>query len=236
MERLDKFLSNRTNLSRKDAKSAVLSGKVTMGNTVIRNPEEKVSENSEIFFDGKKICGEKFIYLVLHKPKGYVSATEDKSDPTVLELVPPELFRSGLFPAGRLDKNTTGLMILTDDGDFAHRILSPKKHVPKSYAVVLDIPVTEEMKIGFEKGVMLSDGVCKAAGLQITGKNTAVVTLSEGRYHQIKRMFGCFGAKVMELHRLSMGGFSLPDDLMEGCCRILTEEERTLIEKGGQNL
>ena len=179
MERLDKFLSNRTNLSRKDAKSAVLSGKVTVGNTVIRNPEEKVSENDEIFLDGKKISSEKFTYLVLHKPKGYVSATEDKSDPTVLELVPPELFRSGLFPAGRLDKDTTGLMILTDDGDFAHRILSPKKHVPKSYAVVLDIPVTEEMKSGFEKGVSLNDGVCKAAGLQITGERSAVVTLSE---------------------------------------------------------
>lgn len=236
MERLDKFLSNRTNLSRKDAKSAVLSGKVAVGNTVIKNPEEKVSENDEIFLDGKKIGGEKFTYLVLHKPKGYVSATEDKSDPTVLELVPPELFRSGLFPAGRLDKDTTGLMILTDDGDFAHRILSPKKHVPKSYAVVLDIPVTEEMKSGFEKGVSLNDGVCKAAGLQITGERSAVVTLSEGRYHQIKRMFGCFGAKVTKLHRLSMGGFFLPDNLTEGCCRILTEEERILIEKGGQNL
>ena len=236
MERLDKFLSNRTNLSRKDAKSAVLSGKVTVGNTVIKNPEEKISENDEIFLDGKKIGGEKFTYLVLHKPKGYVSATEDKSDPTVLELVPPELFRIGLFPAGRLDKDTTGLMILTDDGDFAHRILSPKKHVPKSYAVVLDIPVTEEMKNGFEKGVVLNDGVCKAAGLRITGERSAVVTLSEGRYHQIKRMFGCFGAKVTKLHRLSMGGFFLPDDLTEGCCPILTEEERILIEKGGQNL
>ena len=235
MERLDKLLANRTDLSRKDAKSAILSGKVTVGSVTVRNPEEKVSEEDEIFLDGKKISGEKFVYLVLHKPKGYVSATEDRSDPTVLELVPPELFRSGLFPAGRLDKDTTGLMILTDDGDFAHRILSPKKHVPKSYAVVLDIPVTEEMKSGFEKGVMLKDGVCKAAGLQITGENSAVVTLSEGRYHQIKRMFGCFGAKVVELHRLSMGGFFLPEDLPEGCCRSLTEEERNLVEKGGKN-
>lgn len=149
----------------------------------------------------------------------------------MLELVPPELFRKGLFPAGRLDKDTTGLMIITDDGDFAHRILSPKKHVKKSYAVTLDIPVTEEMKEAFESGVSLSDGVCKPAGLDIAKKYQCTVTLFEGRYHQIKRMFGCFGAKVTELHRLSMGGFVLPKNLPEGKCRELSSEEIYLIEK-----
>lgn len=231
MERLDKILSNRTNLSRKDAKSAIFSGRVLVNSVCVRNPDEKLTDSDEIILDGRKISEDRHLYLVLHKPKGYVSATEDGKDKTVLELVPPELFRPGLFPAGRLDKDTTGLMILTDDGDFAHRILSPRKHVPKSYAVTLDLPVTEEMRIGFEKGVLLNDGVCKAASLLKTGEQTAIVTLSEGRYHQIKRMFGCFGAKVLELHRLSMGGFSLPDDLPEGACRPLSPDELVQIEK-----
>lgn len=230
MERLDKMISSRTGLSRKDAKSEISSGKVKINGSVIRSPEYKVSENDEILLGERKINGKAHSYLVLHKPKGYVSATEDPDQPTVLELVPEELMRNGLFPAGRLDKNTTGLMIITDDGDFAHRILSPKKHVPKKYAVTLDIPVTEEMKNGFAEGIMLSDGICKTAKLIKTGEYTCDVTISEGRYHQIKRMFGCYKAEVVELHRLSMGGFFLPEDLPEGKCRELTEEEISLIE------
>lgn len=230
MERLDKIISNRTGISRKDAKSAISSGKVTVSGNVIRSSDYKVGENEEIILDGKKISGNAHVYIVLNKPKGYVSATEDPQQKTVIELVPPELFRNGIFPAGRLDKDTTGLMIITDDGDFAHRILAPKKHVPKKYAVTLDLPVTEEMKIGFEKGIELSDGICKSAKLFKTGEYTCEVTLSEGRYHQIKRMFGCFGAKVTELHRLSMGGFSLPENLLPGECRELSEKELALIE------
>ena len=230
MERLDKIISNRTGISRKDAKSAISSGKVTVSGNVIRSSDYKVGENEEIILDGKKISGNAHVYIVLNKPKGYVSATEDPQQKTVIELVPPELFRNGIFPAGRLDKDTTGLMIITDDGDFAHRILAPKKHVPKKYAVTLDLPVTEEMKIGFENGIELSDGICKSAKLFKTGEYTCEVTLSEGRYHQIKRMFGCFGAKVTELHRLSMGGFSLPENLLPGECRELSEKELALIE------
>ena len=230
MERLDKIISNRTGISRKDAKSAISSGKVTVSGNVIRSSDYKVGENEEIILDGKKISGNAHVYIVLNKPKGYVSATEDPQQKTVTELVPPELFRNGIFPAGRLDKDTTGLMIITDDGDFAHRILAPKKHVPKKYAVTLDLPVTEEMKIGFENGIELSDGICKSAKLFKTGEYTCEVTLSEGRYHQIKRMFGCFGAKVTELHRLSMGGFSLPENLLPGECRELSEKELALIE------
>lgn len=230
MERLDKIISSRTGLSRKEAKSAVSSGKVTVNGETVRSSDYKAAETDEIFFDGKRINGKTHTYLVLNKPKGYVSATEDPDQKTVLELVPPDLMRSGLFPAGRLDKDTTGLMIITDDGDFAHRILSPRKHVSKKYAVTIDLPVTEEMAVAFEKGVMLSDGVCKTAKLEKTGEHTSLVTLSEGRYHQIKRMFGCFGAKVTELKRLSMGGFSLPEDLAEGECRELSEKETALIE------
>ena len=218
-------------MSRKDAKTAVSHGKVTVNGAVVKLSDHKVSENDEIFLNGNKISKNKHIYIVLNKPQGYVSATEDESQHTVLELVPPELFRKGLFPAGRLDKDTTGLMIITDDGDFAHRILSPKKHVRKSYAVTLDIPVTAEMKETFEKGVAISDGVCKPAGLAFGGKCDCTVTLFEGRYHQIKRMFGCFGAKVTALKRISIGGFSLPENLPEGQCRELDESELDLIEK-----
>ena len=231
MERLDKIISNRTGISRKDAKAAISSGKVTVSGNIIRSSDFKVSENDEIFLEGKKISGNAHIYIVLNKPKGYVSATEDPEQKTVIELVPPELFRNGIFPAGRLDKDTTGLTIITDDGDFAHRILAPRKHVPKKYAVTIDLPVTEEMAEGFENGIELSDGICKSAKLFKTGEYTCEVTLSEGRYHQIKRMFGCFGAKVTELHRLSMGGFSLPENLLPGECRELTENELSLIER-----
>ena len=231
MERLDKIISNRTGISRKDAKAAISSGKVTVSGNIIRSSDFKVSENDEIFLEGKKVSGNAHIYIVLNKPKGYVSATEDPEQKTVIELVPPELFRNGIFPAGRLDKDTTGLMIITDDGDFAHRILAPRKHVPKKYAVTIDLPVTEEMAEGFENGIELSDGICKSAKLFKTGEYTCEVTLSEGRYHQIKRMFGCFGAKVTELHRLSMGGFSLPENLLPGECRELTENELSLIER-----
>ena len=231
MERLDKIISNRTGISRKDAKAAISSGKVTVSGNIIRSSDFKVSENDEIFLEGKKISGNAHIYIVLNKPKGYVSATEDPEQKTVIELVPPELFRNGIFPAGRLDKDTTGLMIITDDGDFAHRILAPRKHVPKKYAVTIDLPVTEQMREDFENGIELSDGICKSAKLFKTGEYTCEVTLSEGRYHQIKRMFGCFGAKVTELHRLSMGGFSLPENLLPGECRELTEDELSLIER-----
>ncbi len=230
MERLDKIISNRTGISRKDAKAAISSGKVSVSGNIVRSSDFKVSENDEIFLEGNKISGKAHIYIVLNKPKGYVSATEDPEQKTVIELVPPELFRNGIFPAGRLDKDTTGLMIITDDGDFAHRILAPKKHVPKKYSVTIDLPVTEKMEQGFENGIELSDGICKSAKLFKTGEYTCEVTLSEGRYHQIKRMFGCFGAKVTELHRLSMGGFSLPEDLLPGECRELSEKELSLIE------
>ena len=230
MERLDKIISSRTGLSRKEAKAAISGGKVFVNGKIVRSSELKVGENDEIFLGCNKISEKAHLYIVLNKPQGYVSATEDQKQKTVLELVPEDLSRSGLFPAGRLDKDTTGLMIITDDGDFAHRILSPKKHVPKKYAVEIDLPVTAAMEKGFAEGIELSDGICKTAKLEITGEYSCEVTLSEGRYHQIKRMFGCFGAKVTKLHRLSMGGFSLPEDLAEGKCREITEEELALIE------
>lgn len=226
MDRIDKIIASQGLYSRSDVKYLVSRKRVAIDGEVVRSSSQKADpEKNVITIDGKPLTVKKQIYLMLHKPKGYVSATEDKEHQTVLALVPPEWKGRDLFPAGRLDKDTTGLMIITDDGVLAHNILSPRKHVQKVYGVELDIPVTEEMQKGFAAGVELNDGVCKEAKLVITGEKTAEVTLKEGRYHQIKRMFGCYGAKVMELHRIAMGDLYLPDDLAEGECRELTEEE-----------
>lgn len=226
MERIDKIIASQGLYSRSDVKYLVSRKRVAVdGKAVTTSSQKADAEKNVITIDGKPLTVKKQLYLMLHKPKGYVSATEDKKQQTVLALVPPEFKGRDLFPAGRLDKDTTGLMIITDDGVLAHNILSPRKHVQKVYGVELDIPVTEEMQKGFAAGVELNDGLCKAAKLVITGEKTAEVTLSEGRYHQIKRMFGCYGAKVVELHRIAMGDLYLPDDLAEGDCRELTEEE-----------
>ena len=232
MERIDKIIASQGQYSRKEVKALIAKGRIAVDGRVVSSSSEKADPlTTQISIDGKSLAFKRNLYLMLHKPKGYVSATEDREHPTVLELVPQEYRGRDLFPAGRLDRDTTGLMIITDDGVHAHNILAPKKHVPKKYHVRLDIPVTEEMKKGFEEGVALNDGVCKSAGLVRTGEFTAEVTLREGRYHQIKRMFGCFGGEVVELKRLSMGGLKLPEDLEEGQCRELTNEELKLLQQ-----
>ena len=226
MERIDKVLSSQTLYSRKDIKDLIRRKKIIVNNQIISKSDTKINPEKDIVqIDGETIEIKKYIYLMLNKPKGYISATEDRNMPTVLDLVPIEYTHRNLFPAGRLDKDTTGLMIITDDGNFAHNILSPKKHIEKTYNVIIDIPVTNEMVEGFKNGVMLNDGECKTASLEITGNYSATVILTEGRYHQIKRMFGCFGAKVLELQRIKMGNFKLPKDLNEGECREFTESE-----------
>lgn len=231
-ERIDKLIASQGVYSRSDVKYLVNRKRVMVDGAVITSASQKADpELSVITIDGKPLTVKKQLYLMLHKPKGYVSATEDRKQETVLALVPPQWRGRALFPAGRLDKDTTGLMILTDDGVLAHQILSPKKHIPKRYRVELDLPVTEEMQRGFAAGIELKDGVCQAAELTIIGEKIAEVTLREGRYHQIKRMFGCYGAKVVELHRLAMGQLFLPSDLAEGECRELTEEELKLLQQ-----
>ena len=216
MERLDKVISNQTGYSRKDIKELIRKKRVTVNNEIAAKPELKVDPAIDrISVDGQEISVQKFVYLMLNKPKGYISATEDRSQQTVLDLVPKEYL----------------LMLITDDGDFAHNILAPKKHVSKTYNVTIDIPMTEEMVTGFRDGVKLNDGECKAAGLTITGEHTGIVVLTEGRYHQIKRMFGCYGAKVTELERIAMGNLQLPADLEPGQTREFTEEELKLIRE-----
>lgn len=226
MERLDKVISSQLGYSRKEVKELIKRKRVSVNNQLVNVSDYKVNLDTDtISVDNQELTIKKYLYLILNKPKGYVSATTDNKDRTVLDLVPQEYLHRNLFPAGRLDKDTTGLMIITDDGNFAHEILSPKKHIKKTYNVTIDIPVTLEMVDGFEKGVNLNDGECKSAKLEITGTYTAIVTLTEGRYHQIKRMFGCYKAKVLELKRLSMGNLTLPVNLKPGECRELTEKE-----------
>lgn len=229
MKRIDRIISEHTDYSRKDIKKLISKGLVFVNDKEVKHPEDKYEDDISITINGIEIDIRNHVYLVLNKPKGFVSTT-DLNERSVLELVPDEYMTRDLFPAGRLDKDTTGLMIITDDGEFAHNILSPKKHVQKIYEVTLDIPVSEEMKKGFLKGVNLSDGECKSAILDITGEYTCNVTLKEGRYHQIKRMFGCYKAKVVELNRICIGDFYLPKDLKQGEIREITSQELDLIQ------
>lgn len=232
MKRIDNIISMQTEYSRKDAKKLVMQKRVTVNGEVVSKSDVKIDENKDIIsIDGKEINVKEHVYLILNKPTGYISATEDRTQATVLDLIDERYSHRELFPAGRLDKDTTGLMIITDDGKFAHDILSPKKHIKKTYEVTIDIPTTEKMVKKFKNGIDLNDGKCKSAIMEITGEYTSRVTLTEGRYHQIKRMFGCFGAKVTKLHRIEMGNLKLPSDLKVGESRELTVEELDKITK-----
>ncbi|MBQ2825318.1 MAG: 16S rRNA pseudouridine(516) synthase [Clostridia bacterium] len=232
MERIDKIISEHTHYTRKEIKRLISQRAVCVNGEEVKKPECKYDEtNISLRINGEEIEIKKHIFILLNKPKGYISATESKSHETVLDLVPKKYKHRSLFPAGRLDKDTTGLMLITDDGEFAHNILSPRKHVKKEYEVVLDIPVTSAMVEGFKNGVSLNDGECKTAYLEITGEYTANVTITEGRYHQIKRMFGCFGAKVVELNRIRIGNLYLPKELKLGEIREATKEELKKIQE-----
>lgn len=236
MERIDKIISEQTYYTRKEIKKLISQGKIYVNGELEKRPESKYDENNvTIKINGEEIEIKKHVYLLLNKPKGYVSTTEITSQKTVLDLVPEKYKNRNLFPAGRLDKDTTGLMLITDDGEFAHNILSPRKHVKKEYEVTLDIPVTETMIKGFKNGVNLSDGECKSADLEITGEYTAKVIITEGRYHQIKRMFGCYGAKVVELNRICMGNLYLPKELSLGQVKEATLEELQRIQERSLN-
>lgn len=231
LKRIDRILSEQTNYSRKEIKRLVSKGLVLVNGLVVRKSDEKYADdNISIKINGEDIRVSKHFYLLLNKPKGYVSTTVSDSDKTVIDLVPDKYKTRTLFPAGRLDKDTTGLMLITDDGVFAHNILSPKKHIKKIYEVVIDKDVSDEMVYGFRDGVKLNDGECKSALLEKVDTNKCLVTLTEGRYHQIKRMFGCYKAKVLELKRICMGELYLPSDLGVGEVREVSDEELLKIQ------
>lgn len=231
LKRIDRILSEQTNYSRKEIKRLVSKGLVLVNESFVRKSDEKYAEdNISIKINGEEVRVNKHFYLLLNKPKGYVSTTVSDNDKTVIDLVPDKYKTRTLFPAGRLDKDTTGLMLITDDGVFAHNILSPKKHIKKVYEVVIDKDVSDEMVYGFRDGVKLNDGECKSALLEKVDTNKCLVTLTEGRYHQIKRMFGCYKAKVLELKRICMGELYLPSDLGVGEVREVSDEELLKIQ------
>lgn len=227
LQRLDKIISSQFNMSRSIARKVIRYGRVSVSGKVVHDPALAVDpEKNDIEFRGQALVFKEHIYLLLNKPKGVLSASEDKKRETVVDLVPEEFKRNGLFPVGRLDRDTTGLLIITDDGDFAHKVLSPKKNIYKTYRVTLDGNITDEMIEIFKKGVTLADGtLCRPAVLKPICENVAEIKICEGRYHQIKRMFGTVGLGVNELERISLGKLDLPQNLDYGQCRELSKAE-----------
>lgn len=226
--RLDKILADSGFATRSEARSLIKSGRVTLNGEVVRQSDTKASpESDDIRLDGKRIFAG-LVYIMLHKPEGYVSATEDREEHTVLELLPKELRNRGVFPVGRLDKDTTGLLILTNDGDFGHAVTSPKHHVPKLYEVYSDGEMCDDDVAAFKNGVSLKDGtLCLPAELFIDKADPkhSTVRISEGKYHQVKRMYASRGKPVFKLKRLSVGGLSLDERLGPGEWRELTQME-----------
>lgn len=232
--RLDRFFSSQEILSRKDVRTALKNGRITVNGTVVKKADLQIDPQTDrITLDNADVSYEPFVYLMLNKPKGVVSATDDKTHTTVLDLVPPELFRSDLFPAGRLDKDTTGFVLLTNDGDFAHRILAPGSHIKKHYEVQIDGRLTQEEETYIRNGTVLADGYeCMPCGLTLLADEDwpkYEIVLQEGKYHQIKRMFGTVQKGVVELKRTKMGALSLDENLKEGECRKIVHKELELI-------
>lgn len=233
MERLDKRLSA-AGWSRKEANALIRAGRVTVDGQVVTTPEAKFDPAASVAVDGAPLQ-EGCLYLMLHKPAGVVCATEDKRERTVLDLLPPELRGRGLFPVGRLDKDTTGLVLLTDDGDLGHRLTSPRHHVDKVYEVTVDGVLTEGDRAALTAGLLLGDGLqCQPAQLELLEeKNVGRLTIHEGKFHQVKRMMACLGKPVVALKRLSMGTLTLDAGSKEGEWRELTPEEVAKLTKIG---
>ena len=231
MTRLDKILSTQLNISRTDAKQMIKKGRVSVNGIPAKSGDVKVADADIVAVDGNEISYSRFVYIMMNKPKGVISASEGKGEKTVVDLVPSDMQRRGLFPAGRLDKDTTGFVLLTDDGEFAHSILSPSRHIDKTYVVTLDKPVTPEVVQDFRSGMELNGERLLQADAQIISEDATVcrVVLRQGLYHQIKRMFKKHGLTVLELKRVKMGNLPLDDSLLPGECRYLSQNELDLI-------
>jgi len=225
--RLDKLLSNAGYGSRSEIKRILKEGIVTVDGEEACRPEMKVDpDTQDVQFDGNPVFSSHTAYIMMHKPAGVISATYDEEEETVIDLLDEEAEALDLFPVGRLDKDTTGLLILTNDGAFAHRALSPKKHVPKTYIAMLTEPPDTADVLAFQKGITLEDEyTCKPAALRLLPDGTAEVILTEGKYHQVKRMFAARGKTVKTLKRVAFGGLPLDESLATGAYRPLTPEE-----------
>lgn len=236
MERLDKILASQGTLSRRDVKGIIKKGRVIINGKVVKDSAVKVDLNiDEVRIDGEIVTLKKHIYIMMNKPQGVISASDSENDETVVDLVPEELFRKGLFPAGRLDKDTTGFVLITDDGDFAHKILSPKNHIFKTYLARLEHQLSDDNIKMLENGITLADGTTlKEAKVEIVeqSENPLVkIMICEGKYHQVKRMFAAAGNKVIALHRSKMGDLELDENLKPGECREITLDELLKIQK-----
>lgn len=230
MERLDKILSQ-AGYARREARDLIGQGRVTVDGAGVARPETKCAPEAVVAVDGTELR-RGHVYLMLHKPTGVVSATADPRERTVLDLLPGELRRRGLFPVGRLDKDVTGLLLLTDDGVLAHDLLSPKKHVDKTYLVTVDGVFAPDDQRALAAGLTLGDGLrCLPAELDITGLDTGLLTLREGKFHQVKRMMACLGKPVAALKRVSMGGLTLDETLEPGQWRALTAAEVSILRE-----
>ena len=227
MMRLDKLLASSASISRTQAQEAIRRGRVTVDGEVVRLPEKKVDEKAALLLDGKPLNYEKYVYIMMDKPAGYLSATEDTRDPSVTELLPEDLRKRSLGIVGRLDKDTTGLLLLTDDGELNHRLTSPRYHMDKLYDATLDLPAEKKDIEVFASGIEFSDFTAMPAKLEIgEDPHRCLVTLREGKFHQVKRMFEKCGKKVVALRRISIGEVEMDGSLGPGGYRRLTDKER----------
>ena len=237
LKRLDKLIALNCNVSRKDARKLIKDAAVSVNFRVCLRAEELVDPDvDEINVKGYNFTAKEHIYIMLNKPQGVISATADPAKKTVIDIIPPELKRRSLFPAGRLDRDTTGLLIITDDGAFAHRIMSPAHHVFKTYEATLSFPIDENDIKKLEDGITLGDGTeCLPAKVKAfttsDGLPAAEIKIREGKYHQVKRMFHALGNNVEQLRRIQIGSLELDTSLAEGECREMTEEELELVFK-----
>ena len=228
-ERLDKLISDSGLYSRSEARTLVRSGRVSVDGVTVTSPERKFSREAAVSVDGAAINCSRYRYFMLDKSAGYVCATDDRSLPTVLELLPAEYRGLGLFPVGRLDRDTTGLLLLTNDGDYVHRVISPKSKVEKCYLASTEGRVTAEDVSAFAEGLTLADGTqCLPAKLEPLESGSCLVRVMEGKYHQVKRMLASRGKPVTALRRLSIGALSLPDASEPGELRELDEKSKNL--------
>ncbi len=230
LTRLDKLIAGSGRFSRSEAREAIRAGRVSALGRVLTRPEERVEEDLPVLVDGERLRTDALRYFMLDKPAGVLTASRDARQPTVLELLPAELRRLGLQPVGRLDKDTTGLLLLTNDGDFAHRVISPKSGVVKTYLARTQGDVDAEDARGFARGLELEDGTkCLPAGLESLGDGLCLVRVQEGKYHQVKRMLAARGKPVLELRRLAIGGLELDERLGSGNLRELFPGEIELV-------
>ena len=220
--RLDKFISERSEHTRSQIKEIARKGGISVNGVIVKAADTKIdSEKDRVTVNGREISANRYRYILLNKPAGYVSSTSDGDGKNVMELVPPELRTKGMFPAGRLDKDSLGALLITDDGELSHRILSPKKHIPKIYLVKLDRPFEDGYIEKFESGIELENGEkCLPAKVKRAESSEfmAFVELNEGKYHQVKRMFATVGNHVQQLMRVSLGGLLMPENLVLGEC------------------